>query len=101
MLKAITAAGKFVKLKDLQGFINKIKNKKNLTTKDKKDIKKGEEILKNTKNLSKLDKDLTPGGLSQEALVRFKKGGAVKKRAKKKKARTGMKVRGTKFKGIF
>jgi hypothetical protein len=32
---------------------------------------------------------------------RFKDGGAVKKRAKKKKARTGIKVRGTKFKGIF
>ena len=31
----------------------------------------------------------------------FKKGGAVKKKVKKKKARTGMKVRGTKFKGIF
>ena len=26
MLKAITAAGKFVKLKDLKGFINKLKN---------------------------------------------------------------------------
>ena len=34
-------------------------------------------------------------------MMRMKKGGAVKKRAKKKKARTGIKVRGTKFKGIF
>ena len=34
-------------------------------------------------------------------MMRMNKGGAVKKRAKKKKARTGIKVRGTKFKGIF
>ena len=92
MLKAITAAGKFVKLKDLQGFINKIKSKKNLTTKDKKDIKKAESFLED----NKFDSSISP-----DAMMRMKKGGAVKKRAKKKKARTGIKVRGTKFKGIF
>ena len=34
-------------------------------------------------------------------LENLAKGGAVKKKNKKKKARTGIKVRGTKFKGIF
>ncbi len=89
MLKAITAAGKFVKLKDLKGFIKKLKNKKN---KEKRDIKKAESFLED----NKFDSSISP-----DAMMRMKKGGAVKKRAKKKKARTGIKVRGTKFKGIF
>ena len=43
-----------------------------------------------------------PGKVDPDILdTMFNKGGAVKKRAKKKKARTGIKVRGTKFKGIF
>ena len=43
-----------------------------------------------------------PGKVDPDILdTMFNKGGAVKKRAKKKKARTGIKVRGTKFKGVF
>ena len=43
-----------------------------------------------------------PGKVDPNILdTMYSKGGAVKKKIKKKKARTGMKVRGTKFKGIF
>ena len=90
--KLLTGAGKFVKLKDIKGYIKNLKNKKNLTDKDKTNISKAESIIEETKGM---------GGLSPDAMIRMKKGGAVKKRAKKKKARTGIKVRGTKFKGIF
>ena len=73
MLKAITAAGKFVKLKDLKGFINKLKNKKNLTTKDKKDIKKAESFLED----NKFDSSISP-----DAMMRMKKGGEIKPKKK-------------------
>ena len=91
--KLLTGAGKFVKLKDLKGYIKNLKNKKNLTDKDKKNISKAESFLEDHKTFGK--------NLSPDAMMRMNKGGAVKKRAKKKKARTGIKVRGTKFKGIF
>ena len=54
-------------------------------------------ILSNAPEFSR-----NPGKVDPDILdTMFNKGGSVKKRVKKKKARTGMKVRGTKFKGIF
>jgi hypothetical protein len=91
--KLLTGAGRFVKIKDLKGYISKLKNKKDLTSTDKKNIAKAESFLEDNKIMGK--------NLSPDAMMRMNKGGAVKKTTKKKKARTGIKVRGTKFKGIF
>ena len=83
-----------------------------LSDKERIDLMKGSGDLKSTlsgagKNRNVILSDApefsrNPGKVDPDILdTMFNKGGAVKKKIKKKKARTGMKVRGTKFKGIF
>ena len=64
MLKAITAAGKFVKLKDLKGFINKLKNKKNLTDKEKREAFKEHLIRLGTKSEQQYFAESFPVGVT-------------------------------------
>ena len=60
------AAKKFVKVKDLKGFVNKLKSKKNQTKKDKENINTGEDFLKRNKDSEYVSPDAT---------VRMKAGG--------------------------
>ena len=91
--------GKIKLLKKTIEYLKKIKKRKK-----KKELSEKE---KNTYSMKDSHGSLTSGfkpsgKVSPERLDRnFKKGGAVKKRAKSSSKGTGVAIRGTKFKGVF